>query len=554
MNYLPSTQIQSVSTLQSRARRSIASVYEERCSSYNHASRLYPLEVMPNSRIPVHRVPVGNYERYSLARDNTGNPQLITYVATYPTAVDLPSGDFLRTRARELIAQFPLLKGRVIDGRTTSPKWDVLSAEEVSRGLESLVCDRSLLDLVSSNPLVSIAYCSYIIPQQPSPDLEGIVSHELNDTQPLRVSSNGLLWRVSRYSSSNATGPAFLALTINHVISDGKSGLALFNALLAPNTSPETPRSGALPPTLESTVDCRPGYLYMLNVIWKELLVPKLPAFLSNPLKQTPCWPGQPASAGNLRAMYKHITLGSNQVARLKALGKANQVNTLHPILEMAAVVALWQTFGAREIAYDTPISVRDSSLGHPPMTGNYVANLESRISCSADGGERFWDKTREFSTWLSSDTGRRQAISAMGMLVHIPDGQNDVAPDSPTPTGWETFLLDKMSRAPSSSLEVSNLGYTQLPPNAQSVVFAQTPSPFIPPVVINAVGHQRGLELVVCGREGAFASDCKDVADFGRTYQAVLGYLADFRQDEAQADTSNMSFSDIKEAVDVRI
>jgi hypothetical protein len=94
--------------------------------------------------------PVGNYERYSLARDNTGNPQFITYVATYPSAADLPSVDFLRARARELIEEYPLLKGRVVDGRTTSPQWGVLSVEEVEQGMNTLVYDKNASDLVSS--------------------------------------------------------------------------------------------------------------------------------------------------------------------------------------------------------------------------------------------------------------------------------------------------------------------------------------------------------------------------------------------------------------------
>lgn len=96
-----------------------------------------------------HDTPVGNYERYSLARDNTGNPQLITYVATYASTADLPSADQLRTRARELVEEYPLLKGRVGDGRTTSPKWGVLSEKEVEQGMNGLVYDKNISDMVS---------------------------------------------------------------------------------------------------------------------------------------------------------------------------------------------------------------------------------------------------------------------------------------------------------------------------------------------------------------------------------------------------------------------
>lgn len=292
-------------------------------------------------------------------------------------------------------------------------------------------------------------------------------------------------------------------------------------------------------------MDFRPGYFYLLKTIWKELLIPKLPTILANTLKQTPCWPGLAPSRDYIRPSYKHISLDAPQVSRLKALGRQNQVKSLHPILAMAANLTLWQTFAAAEIACDSPISVRDSALGHPTISGNYVANVESRISCTEDGNEQFWERARDFSAWLSSDTGRRQAKFAMGMLAYVPDGENDVPPDSPSPTGWETFLLDKMTRAPSSSLEVSNLGYTELPPQASSIVFAQTPSPFIAPVLINALGHPGGLELVVCWREGAFVYEGTDMTDFTRTYQAVLVYLADIDRDRA-----TITFSDLREAV----
>jgi hypothetical protein len=101
------------------------------------------------------------------------------------------------------------------------------------------------------------------------------------------------------------------------------------------------------------------------------------------------------------------------------------------------------------------------------------------------------------------------------------------------------------MTRAPSSSLKISNLGYTELPPQSSSIVFAQTPSPFNAPVLINALGHPGALELVVCWREGAFAFEAKSIAEFTRTYRAVLVSPADM-----DGDKETITFNDIREAV----
>lgn len=393
--------------------------------------------------------------------------------------------------------------------------------------------------------------CTALTLLQPHPGVEEVIANELDNNQELRVSANGtFLWRIVRYTSHSSLQLGFLAVTINHVISDGKSGLALFDGLLDSASGPASAESHAdehFPPSLESTVDTRPGYRYMTNVIWNELIVPKLPSFISARVKQAPSWPGRPPLIREARRSYAYISLDATQTSNLKANGKCHQVDTLHPILEMAAVVALWSTFNASEIVCSTPISIRDTARGHPSITGNYVGNLETRHG-SANGDDDFWARTRECSTWLKSDSGRRQAISAMGMLAHIPDGLNDVEPSSSTPTGWESFLVDKMSRAPSTSLEVSNLGYVRLSPSAESVTFAQTPSPATP-VVVNAVGHPNGLSLLVCWRAGAFAQGDLDVGDFAKAFKAVVSGLARDRS-AATEPLVHLSFDDIRKTI----
>ncbi|KAJ9123219.1 hypothetical protein QFC22_001413 [Naganishia vaughanmartiniae] len=507
---------------------------------------------------------VGNYERYSLARDTTGNPQLITYIATYPIASSLPSVESLRLRARNLVEDYPLLRARVIDSRTISPKWGLLSDGEVEKGILGLVTDVELEDLAGyTSSRVEIAG-NQAKPTVSAATLEKVISQELGNDQPLQAASNNLLWRVTRYRPRTRGVAAFLALTINHVISDGKSGLALFDALLGETKVTQQPSKETSPPSerfpraLETTVDCRPGYGFMMGVIWNELLIPRLPEFIAKRVKRTACWPGVPPLAGLPgQQIHRHLSLSSRTLAKLKATGKRHQVDTLHPIFEIAAVAALWCTIVDSErpspliVGHSTPISIRDGLLSHPIISGNYVAGLDTEVSCSAHGEESFWQETRKYAEWLRSTEGRQKAIQTMGMLVHIPDGQNEVDAGSPAPTGWETFLLDKASRAPAASIEVSNLGYLpRLPPSASSVTLAQT-NIFGPPIIVNAVGHATGTDFVICWRTDAFAlSKGKKMEDFVRAFAAVLECLAEEKQEHSTQGETSLSFADLRDAV----
>ncbi|KAJ9124461.1 hypothetical protein QFC24_003251 [Naganishia onofrii] len=509
---------------------------------------------------------VGNYERYSLARDTTGNPQLITFVATYPNVASLPSVEDLQSQTRKLVEEYPLLRARVIDGRTTSPKWGLLSDEDVEKGIQELVTDVEFAVSTGRSALVSDNNEEQTKSTGLTAALEIILTQELGNDQSLRVAPDKFLWRIVRYRTGTSEASAFLALTINHVISDGKSGLALFDALLnktevaQPPSTDTVPSAEGFPRALETTIDCRPGYGFMLNVVWNELVIPQLPYFIANRLKQIACWPGVPPQAGpTAQQNYKHLTLSSETLAKLKTIGKRHQVDTLHPVFEIAAVVSLWCTVvdsgrsAPFKVVHSTPISIRDQALSHPSISGNYVAGLDAEISCLPNGEQSFWQETRKYAEWLRSTEGRQQAIQTMGMLVHIPDGQNEIDADSPVPTGWETFLLNKASRAPAASIEVSNLGYlSRLPPAATSVTFAQIPNIFGPPIVINAVGHTAGTDFVFCWRKDAFVlGKGKKMDDFVRTFAAVLAFLAEREQkDLSLQDEDALSFADVRHAV----
>ncbi|KAJ9124460.1 hypothetical protein QFC24_003250 [Naganishia onofrii] len=524
-------------------------------------------------------------ERYHLSRDLAGHPQLVTYVASYPSIQLLPSTQLLRERANAIVDQFPTLKARILDARTIKPKWEILSAEQVERGIEGSVTEVDLDELTGESS--GARPTARKIEQRVSSSLEAIFYNELNNEEALRVRSGGLLWRVVLYQYRESDDPeqpqpAFVALTINHIISDGRSGQALLNSLvgdapLQPHTLPSSCPPSLRPrlaPSLESTLNCFPSILYILTQIWLELIVPALPRLLARLVGSEPCWPGVPPHSASITPSKKdiqrfdHFHLTSRQLHALKAVGKRNGVSTLHPTLQMAAVIALWIVIDSAEgsshmskrrdapieIVHETLISMRSSRLGHPLMSGNYISVLENRLRCpTTDRDVNVWSEVRKYASWLHSEQGRRHSLYLLGSLRFIPDRQNRVANDSLTPTGWEEFLLERANRAPPESLSVSNLGYTACPSGSIGVAWCESATILQSPFMLNVIGHSEGLDVTFSRLKGAWSGPSgRDPGDgFAKMYRRVLCALSEIGEHNLKGyDAMDMSFWDIRARV----
>jgi hypothetical protein len=193
------------------------------------------------------------------------------------------------------------------------------------------------------------------------------------------------------------------------------------------------------------------------------------------------------------------------------------------------------------EIVHSAPISFRQTSLGHPPISGNYVSPLfETRMSCARDGKSLFWQEAQEYARWLHSSAGRKRALHILGSLRFLPDGRNkDADEDSAAPTIWETFFLERSERAPSDSYGVSNLGYAKRPPGTIGMAWSQSATRFLSPAYFNIVGHEGGLDITVSWLKGAWANENGyDVrAHLAYTYKGVLEVLTGKAEDAANGD-----------------
>ncbi|GHJ86247.1 hypothetical protein NliqN6_2649 [Naganishia liquefaciens] len=508
-------------------------------------------------------------ERMSLSLDLLGKPSLVTYIAVYPSAASMPTMERILERAETLAERYPLLRACVLDARTTKPRWAILPADAVDTRMASLVNDVPIQDVEAFR----------LEADQKAPDvsrtLENIFDKELHDKHSVSVSGRGLLWRVVRYlgdpksASHPNLRPAYIALTCNHVISDGRSGQTLLGALLSDKESRASGlQKSIIAPSMQDTINCRPSLGFLFHQVWYEVIVPKLPRFLERRLRIKPCWPAVPPYGGNLDRIEKgdrlaihHIQLSPDTLKRLKENGKANGVRTLHPTLQIAAVVALWIAVGngastpnhsdrhgqLLRVSHATAASHCSPELGHPSVTGNYIGYLLALDKC--DGHVDFWQAARDHAKWLHSPGVRRRGCQVMGSLRYIPDGINNTSEGSLRPTGWESFFLDRAGRAPADSLSSSNLGFYALPPGSTRLAWSQATIPGTP-LQINIIGHDAGLEVNISRPVNAWVDDSgyEPSEHFSEVYKTVLSKLAGVTTSADGAKTQTvLTYGDIR-------
>ncbi|KAL1747972.1 hypothetical protein HDZ31DRAFT_60842 [Schizophyllum fasciatum] len=153
----------------------------------------------------------------------------------------------------------------------------------------------------------------------------------------------------------------------------------------------------------------------------------------------------------------------------------------------------------------NTPRSERDPSLGHAYCTANYTSSTEVHLQLRA--GDDFWAIARQVASDLGSPEGVQKGRWAVGMLSFLPDPPTEPEnADTERPTGWEERFYGKMrSQDPfGGSLEVSNLGYTDLPAGAEDIVWSSSSWPCAPVLNANVIGHKGGLRIATVWREGA--------------------------------------------------
>jgi len=299
---------------------------------------------------------VGLQERLNLTRRILGFPTGITVLITYSSTRPLPSESSLRDRVTELQHHFPLLYSEIRGIDTREPYFQQ----------RSTLWDPS--DILQRRDY------------QPAQDKSKVLLDELERSQKEDISVRPI-WQISIYISGE-NRPAYLTVSVDHVLLDGMGLLFLIYALLSPDIS-HLP-SDTLPtiPRMEDTIDTRPSYTYLIPIAWRELFLPKLPMFMQNYFKTPLSWPDDDFAIAPTKVPQGSslLEIPYDIMDALKRVGKTHGISTLHPTMMTAYLVAMWAVLKPKReplvLRGAMPRSERDSKLGHPYCSANYISHL----------------------------------------------------------------------------------------------------------------------------------------------------------------------------------
>ncbi|WVW83534.1 hypothetical protein I302_105555 [Kwoniella bestiolae CBS 10118] len=435
----------------------------------------------------VRETPVlGLSERWSLSRNNVGSPITVVYHASLPAG--LVSKHDLETAVTELCNAYPILVCGVEKKDSKHPKYAFrkdINPQDVVKVID-LVSEDSLSDMVD----------------------KAVVRGKSFDV------SCGPLWELQlhRYSSS-AKQPSRdrIVLLIDHVLCDGLGARNLFTNLLDILSGTSVPKQPEdLPSRMDDTVDLRPS---------SGMNVPSIPSTVATQLnaitksftsssspQQYDKFPPKPSPEYNsitAPQQFSELELLHSELAGLLSEGKKHGIPTIHPVIHIACLVALYRAIrplAAWSFYTSIPISERREDLGHPHATGNYVTFHFStdQISTSTP----FWEHVRGFSSTLRQPETKILARKAMGKLASIDKDQSEGSAESL----WADYLM-RMVNDPSGphklSLAVSNVGIMDIPTSGKlsgmvkDVYFTQGASAMGGCAVISIVSTRGGSMTV---------------------------------------------------------
>jgi hypothetical protein len=428
----------------------------------------------------------GLHERYSLARAQTGFPVIVSVVAKldYDSQVDFTSR--LEKRIDTLLANFPLLSAGVTDDRCSRPRF-YRSGDANS--------------FTSSRVLLTREYegCKGDNNDDDRREVASILASELSECGEggdALSALRGPMWRVvMRYHSTKRH--CWLSLSINHVMTDGRGTANLFQLLLQDDITkylPPTPLLD-LPPTSDAVFNMSPSLRFLVPVVWKELVLPRLPTFIRVRLQETPSWPGNRPLAASPHAsapLLDVLLLDGDTVRNLKSTATSRGIKTITPLIHTAALVAVYSMAGQeRGLSFSsgTPMSTRNQAGPDATfVTGNYVSMASWHATpCPSTA---IWPLARHYASLLTSSVVRQEGNWTFGMLSYIPDTMKD--PQASNEIAQYFFSTKMTSDTPySNSFSLSNLGLIDAAGvKARYVAWAQSASPIGAPFTIDVCGY----------------------------------------------------------------
>lgn len=211
--------------------------------------------------------------------------------------------------------------------------------------------------------------------------------------------TRGALWRVQ---VRHCDGTSLLCLTAHHVLVDGRGLANLLEHLISDNIPTEVAVEDlAVPPPMEHVHDTKPTLRYMLPILFKELLLPRLPSYIAAYFQSTPSWGTSPLDdAENHSQIQRRLLFFDEEgfVKDMKRHAVQQGIKTLQPLIHTAAVIAVWHLStlekgnhgvrgkGAAErqskivVQSGTPRSIREAARDST-CSGNAIAGVSGRYN-----------------------------------------------------------------------------------------------------------------------------------------------------------------------------
>jgi len=370
-------------------------------------------------------------------------------------------------------------------------------------------------------------------------------------------------------NKGNSSGRAYIALTLNHAITDGMGGLRLNNLLLDPNpTALHSLKEENLPliPALNDHIPTSPSILTILKMLFLIFLAPKLPTFLRRVVQPYDPWLGGVGGTGKVvrratdcKGGVMVSLLPTSVVDGAKSVGRGGGVPTFHSLLYVGYLAAIWSVYvyrpnkkeeenkmeNGKEVEKDKdsttlftaqmPTSERDSHPSFTYCTANYVGALIIDIQISTS--TPFLAACKGMYDTYHSSSGISQSRQNMGFMQYLPNKPNDPLSPSynPTrPTTWEDTFLDifEGEKPYRYSTSLSNLGRAELPDGAEGVCWSLNSHAWQPPFTVDVVGHEEGCEVVTTWMEDAGVGR-GEVEEVGREFKRIMGRLAGWQGEE---------------------
>jgi hypothetical protein len=396
-----------------------------------------------------------------------------------------------------LSAAYPVLFSKIVDGRSHTPRLGRIDSFRPVEATHALVGGRSLDDAF----------------------LEAMAI-------PVDVLGSAPLWRV--FYGWLGSGECLVGILAHHSFADGAAVLEFSRTLVellttagkkdAPSLANVQPPSSAssstdFHPPIEDLVDVRPSSLSLVGVMYRELLLPRLPSVVRAVLPSPPTkWAGAPPSVAPYPRERCHRTLAVSpeRVASLLTACRKNGIS-LTSLLHGAIAVALRPETAGLPFESTTNVNARrlfttEQAAGIPFGTGTYVgvvyATSPATAPTGADEVDALWTEARTHYATMRRPTAFANSVKVWGMLAYVPD--------QPAPNGWEEFFRSKLLGAKSEAFELSNLGSTTFACSTtregagptgwvlKRAIFSQPPQPTSPVGLFSVLSSDVGMEIAV--------------------------------------------------------